>query len=44
VDFKVEAWDGTEKIGVGQHQRVVIEEARFLRRVAAKTGESQAGE
>jgi fluoroacetyl-CoA thioesterase len=44
VDFKVEAWDRTEKIGVGQHQRVVIEEARFLRRVAAKTGESQAGE
>jgi len=44
VDFKVEAWDGEEKIGDGQHQRVVIEEARFLRRVAAKAGESQAGD
>ena len=39
VDFNVEAWDGEEKIGAGQHQRVVIDEARFLRRVAAKTGE-----
>lgn len=38
VDFKVEAWDGDEKVGDGQHQRVVIEEARFLRRVAAKAG------
>ena len=36
VNFSVEAWDGEEKIGSGQHQRVVIDEARFLRRVAAK--------
>jgi fluoroacetyl-CoA thioesterase len=39
VNFKVEAWEGEEKIGDGQHQRVVIDEARFFRRIAAKTGE-----
>lgn len=39
VEFKVEAWEGEEKVGDGRHQRVVIDEARFLRRVAAKTGE-----
>lgn len=47
VNFRVEAWDGEEQIGAGQHQRVVIDEARFLRRVAAKLekrqNESQAG-
>ncbi len=46
VNLQVEAWDGEEKIGEGQHWRVVIDEARFLRRVAAKLerqqGESQA--
>lgn len=36
VVFHVEAWDEMERIGVGTHQRVVIDEARFLRRVAAK--------
>ncbi len=36
VTFKVQAWDQSEQIGDGQHQRVVIDEARFLRRVEAK--------
>lgn len=36
VEFTVRAWDEQELIGEGAHQRVVIEEARFLRRVAAK--------
>jgi predicted thioesterase len=36
VDFTVEAWDDLEKIGEGKHERVVIEEARFLRRVEKK--------
>jgi len=36
VIFKVEARDEQELIGAGSHQRVVIDEARFLRRVAAK--------
>jgi fluoroacetyl-CoA thioesterase len=36
VNFQVEAWDEQEQIGAGQHLRVVIDEARFLRRVATK--------
>ena len=36
VTFAVQAWDPIEKIGEGQHQRVVIDEARFLERVASK--------
>jgi len=36
VIFAVEAWDELEKIGEGRHERVVIEEARFLRRVEKK--------
>ena len=36
VSFIVQAWDETELAGEGTHQRMVIEEARFLRRVEAK--------
>ena len=36
VNFAVEAWDELEKIGEGKHERVVIDEARFLRRVEKK--------
>jgi predicted thioesterase len=36
VYFSIEAWDNFEKIGEGTHERVVIEEARFLRRVEKK--------
>jgi fluoroacetyl-CoA thioesterase len=36
VTFTVDAWDQAEKIGAGSHQRAVIDEDRFLRRVAAK--------
>src|SRR4030043_594266 len=36
VYFTVEARDGLEKIGAGKHERVVIEEARFLHRVEKK--------
>jgi fluoroacetyl-CoA thioesterase len=38
VNFSIEAWDGEEQIGAGSHQRVVIDEERFLRRVSAKIG------
>ena len=38
VNFSVQAWDEIEQIGEGQHQRVVIDQARFLRRVEAKKG------
>jgi predicted thioesterase len=36
VTFAVQAWDHIEKIGEGNHQRVVINRARFQRRVEAK--------
>ncbi len=38
VTFLVQAWDGQEQIGAGKHERAAIDEARFLRRVAAKSG------
>lgn len=34
--FNVQAWDRNEQVGSGQHERVVIDEARFLNRVASK--------
>jgi len=37
VTFSVQAWDQSKQIGDGQHQRMVIDEARFLRRVEAKS-------
>jgi predicted thioesterase len=36
VIFAVAAWDALEKVGEGRHERVVIEVARFLRRVDEK--------
>lgn len=39
VSFEVEAWDDIEKIGAGKHLRVIVEQDRFLRRVAKKNTE-----
>jgi len=36
VSFCVRAWDEGEQIGTGQHQRVVIDKVRFLKRVEEK--------
>jgi fluoroacetyl-CoA thioesterase len=36
VTFAVAAWDDLEQVGEGQHLRVIIDEARFLKRVASK--------
>jgi fluoroacetyl-CoA thioesterase len=36
VYFAIDAWDEVEKIGEGKHERMVIDEARFLRRVQKK--------
>jgi fluoroacetyl-CoA thioesterase len=44
VYFSVEAWDSLEKIGEGKHERVVIDEARFLRRVEKKLASLNTGE
>ncbi|HJW91390.1 MAG TPA: thioesterase family protein [Anaerolineales bacterium] len=38
VAFLVQSWDDIELVGEGRHQRMVIEEARFLRRVEKKRG------
>lgn len=36
VTFNLRAWDEVEQVGEGQHERVVIDVERFLRRVQAK--------
>jgi fluoroacetyl-CoA thioesterase len=36
IYFKIDAWDDLEKIGEGTHERMIIDEARFLRRVEKK--------
>jgi predicted thioesterase len=36
VQFRVEAWDETEKIGEGTHERTIINIAKFATRMAAK--------
>jgi predicted thioesterase len=34
--YKVEAWDGLEKIGEGEHERFIIDRARFDKRLEEK--------
>jgi predicted thioesterase len=36
VEFRVEAWDETEKIGEGTHERAIVNVAKFATRMAAK--------
>lgn len=38
--FRVVAYDDVEKIGEGRHERYIIDEARFLSRVARKTAQA----
>jgi len=38
LTFRVEAFDETEKIGEGEHKRVIIDLERFEKRVEAKRG------
>ena len=33
VRFRVEAWDAVDKIGEGEHERFIIDSARFMARV-----------
>jgi fluoroacetyl-CoA thioesterase len=40
VSLNVQAWDETELVGTCAHQRYIIDEARFLKRVASKTAKS----
>jgi fluoroacetyl-CoA thioesterase len=34
--FKIQAWDAVELIGEAEHERFIVDEARFLARVQAK--------
>jgi predicted thioesterase len=36
IQFRVEAWDETEKIGEGTHERAIINVAKFATRIAKK--------
>lgn len=38
IEFKIRAMDGTEEIGIGTHERMVIDMAKFSARLAAKFG------
>lgn len=42
VSFKVGAWDATEQVGAGEHERFVIQVERFLQRVNRKVTPDQA--
>jgi predicted thioesterase len=44
VTFAVEAWDEQEKVGVCRHQRVIIDEERFLERVQKKIDQLSAAQ
>jgi len=36
VRFKIEAWDAVEKIAEGEHERFIIDEAKFIARLEEK--------
>ena len=36
VRFKIEAWDAVEKIADGEHERLIIDEAKFIARLEEK--------
>ena len=36
LTFRVAAFDGVEQVGVGTHQRVIVDTERFMSRTAAK--------
>ena len=38
LSFRVEAWDEVEKVGEASHDRFIVDEARFMQRVAQKAG------
>jgi fluoroacetyl-CoA thioesterase len=38
IEFRIRAADGTEEIGVGTHERMVIDLAKFSERMKAKSG------
>ncbi len=43
ISFRAEVWDEVEKVGEGEHYRVVIDVDRFLRRIQSKSGTEKGG-
>lgn len=41
VTFRAQAWDLVEQIGEARHERMLIDESRFLRRVISKSEQFQ---
>ena len=37
--FHIEAWDDVEKVGEAEHERFVVDQARFMKRVMEKAGQ-----
>ncbi|MDO9493305.1 thioesterase family protein [Acetobacterium sp.] len=37
LNFEIEAWDQTEKIGEAVHQRFIVDKGRFLKKVLEKS-------
>ncbi|MDQ7029264.1 MAG: thioesterase family protein [Ardenticatenia bacterium] len=42
--FKLEAWDDVEPVGSGEHERFIVDAARFEKRLAEKSARVQAGQ
>ena len=38
IEFKIQATDGTEVIGIGTHERIIIDLAKFSERLKSKFG------
>jgi fluoroacetyl-CoA thioesterase len=43
ITFRAEVWDDVEKVGEGEHRRVVIDMDRFLRRIRSKRAAQESG-
>ncbi len=43
ITFRAEVWDDVEKVGEGEHRRVVIDVDRFLRRIQSKSAAQESG-
>jgi predicted thioesterase len=41
ITFRVLAWDGVEQIGEGLHERMVVDEGKFLARTDAKAAQNR---
>jgi fluoroacetyl-CoA thioesterase len=44
VEFQVEAWDDSDKIAEGTHERFIVDISKFAERVGAKAGTKKGAE